>query len=127
MEDKNELALVGILDEIRKERVRQHAKWGEQNIPDGTGPNRLLFGRTETDLSYRQLRNEAIRTTDAATDLGILSYSDIMLEEVFEALFEKDQEPLRAELIQCAAVAVQWIQKIDREKAAQQKQAKQHE
>lgn len=123
MEEKAEAALVGILEEVHQERIRQHEKWGEQNLPDGTGPNLLLFGRTETDATNRTLRNAAIKVTDSRSMMGILSYSDIMLEEVFEALSETDQKLLRAELVQCAAVAVQWIEKIDREEALKEEPA----
>jgi hypothetical protein len=38
----------------------------------------------------------------------------ILMEEVYEALAEKDPDRLRAELVQVAAVAVQWIDCINR-------------
>lgn len=117
MDQAAEQRISSVLKEVLQERLKQHAKWGEQNLPDGTGPNYLLFGRTETDATNLTLRNAAIRVTDSRSMMGILSYSDILLEEVFEALSETDQKLLRAELIQCAAVAVQWVEKIDREEA----------
>lgn len=54
--------------------------------------------------------------TDYASKMGELTYKDIFLEEVFEALSEEDQEKLREELVQTAAVAVAWVEKIDRDK-----------
>lgn len=115
MDQAAQQRISNVLEEVLQERMKQHAKWGEQNLPDGTGPNYLLFGRTETDATNLTLRNAAIRVTDSRSMMGILSYSDILLEEVFEAISETDQKLLRAELIQCAAVAVQWVEKIDRE------------
>ena len=115
MDQAAQQRISSVLEEVLQERLKQHDKWGEQNLPDGTGPNYLLFGRTETDATNLALRNAAIKVTDSRSMMGILSYSDILLEEVFEALSETDQKLLRAELIQCAAVAVQWVEKIDRE------------
>ena len=37
-----------------------------------------------------------------------------MFEEVAEAFAEADVRRLRAELVQCAAVAVKWVEAIDR-------------
>ena len=49
---------------------------------------------------------------------GEVTYRDILLEEVFEALAESNQARLRAELVQVAAVAVAWVEKIDRHAVA---------
>lgn len=92
-----------ILNEIRAERARQDEKWGEQNHPDGTGPG------------YQKHANAARRRCQAAAALGLLSYREILEEEVFEAFAESDPAKLRAELIQVAAVTVAWVEKLDRE------------
>ena len=55
------------------------------------------------------------RLTDARAKAGTLTYRDIFLEEVFEAMAEHNPDKLRAELIQCAAVAIAWAEKIDRD------------
>lgn len=105
-----------VLAEVSEERSKQEAKWGQQNHPDGTGPNKMFLGLNESNGTYLDLRNKAIKVTDSRADMGILGYSDIFLEEVFEAMAEEDQDRLREELVQCAAVAVAWIEKIDRDK-----------
>lgn len=96
-------AIVNVLGEVATERKRQHAKWGEQDHPDGTG------GTAHGGLSdvYRQECEAAFRE-------GRGTYADILLEEVFEAMEEDDPAKLRAELIQVAAVAVAWVEAIDR-------------
>ena len=53
----------------------------------------------------------------AATADGSVTFKDVLMEEVAEVFAESDPEKLRAELIQVAAVAVQWVEKIDRERA----------
>ena len=92
-----------VLDEIVAERVRQHDKWGEQNHPDGTGGD-----------AYKWLADGARHKCQTAAALGEVTYRHILEEEVAEAYAESDPQRLRAELIQVAAVAVAWVEKIDR-------------
>lgn len=97
---------LGVLPEIAAERERQDEKWGEQNHPDGTGPGFAIDAK------------RARHRCNLAAALGLVSYRDILNEEVFEAFAESDPDKLRVELIQVAAVAVAWIEKLDRERAA---------
>ena len=102
-----------VLREVAHERDRQEAKWGQQNHPDGTGPGRrwpALFSHTmshSATIAKLQVDHEARS--------GTCTYGGILLEEVFEAMAEEDQQRLRAELIQVAAVAVAWVEKVDRD------------
>lgn len=98
--------ILGVLPEIAAERDRQDEKWGEQNHPDGTGPG------------YRVHAIEARVRCQRAARIGLVTYKDILEEEVYEAFAETDPVELREELIQVAAVAVAWIEKLDRERAA---------
>ncbi|QKS13931.1 hypothetical protein HUN58_14550 [Curtobacterium sp. Csp1] len=125
--DKEEAIAV----EVLHERDRQAAKWGEQNHPDGTGPRVMLLG--DFPYSYdvhapkqtspldswtaTELSDTAKANTDIAAKNDNVAWSDILLEEVFEALAEDDPTKLRAELVQVAAVAQQWIGAIDRRTA----------
>ena len=93
--------------EVMRERERQHAKWGEQNHPDGTGLNEIHAERAEV----------AKHVCQSAFAAGEGTYMDILHEEVCEAFAESDPAKLRAELVQVAAVAVAWIEKIDRDTA----------
>jgi len=92
-----------VLTDIRAERARQDAKWGEQNHPDGTG-------RSGDPLVAEVVKADCDR---AARD-GTLTYRHILNEEVCEAFAETDPAKLRAELVQVAAVTVAWIEKLDR-------------
>lgn len=94
-----------VLTEIFYERVRQYDKWGVQNHIDGTGP--------ETVPEDYADRMKAVVDSSAAA--GTLTFHQILMEEVAEALSEDDPKALRAELIQVSAVAAAWIQKIDRD------------
>ena len=91
-----------ILATVALERVRQHIKHGDQrHLSDGTGP---LWTATA---------DVARRDCDRALADGTLTYRHILAEEVAEVYAESDPDRLRAELIQVAAVCVQWIEAID--------------
>lgn len=115
------LATLKTLDLVAVERIAQQRKWGEQNHPDGTGPTSTplnIRGETngwvdESD-SASLLAELFTETTDSRFGRGDGTWRDILLEEVFEALAEDDPDKLRAELIQTAAVAVAWVEAIDR-------------
>lgn len=92
-----------ILSDVIYERQRQHARWGRQSHPDGTG-----------GMSAVLAREAAQRECDDLTVSGLLTWRAILAEEVAEAFAEVDQDRLREELVQIAAVAVQWIEALDR-------------
>lgn len=92
-----------VLGEVLAERVTQDAKWGEQNHPDGTG-----------SASDALIRDQLRKQCDHAAELGECTWKKILHEEVYEAFAEKDPQRLREELIQVAAVAVAWVEAIDR-------------
>jgi hypothetical protein len=92
-----------VLAEVADERARQDAKWGEQNHPNGTGgPGRIASA------------NAARLACQWSAERGEVTYLDILNEEVAEAFAEDDPAALRVELIQVAAVAVAWVEAIDR-------------
>jgi hypothetical protein len=84
------------------ERVRQRRRWGVQEHPDGTG--------TAKDREYRA---KAQAACDRAAFDGSQTWRHILAEEVAEAFAERDPAALRAELVQVAAVALQWVEALD--------------
>lgn len=115
--DAPNLGRATVLAEIGVERDAQDEKWGEHNHPDGTGPNLpLLYGSKMP--SFSDLANSARTITDLRAKLGKLTWADILLEEVFEALAEDDATKLRTELVQVSAVATAWVEAIDRRNSA---------
>lgn len=98
------------LGDVHGEMQRQINKWGQQNHPSYTAWD--VLGK-DTPLSADMAKT----ICDAKARAGLVSWTDIFLEEVFEAIEEAkagDLEKLRTELIQCAAVAVSWAESIDR-------------
>ncbi|WP_309080297.1 hypothetical protein [Zhihengliuella sp.] len=108
------------LGDVHAERLRQDAKWGEQNHPDGTGSSsKPLAAMAASGVTADWLADSATLATDTAAERGVVTWRHILLEEVFEALAESDPAKLRTELIQVAAVATQWAEAIDRRGDAQ--------
>lgn len=109
-----------VLDEVDTERARQDAKFGTgRDYPDGTGTNwvdaiRPAFGwdstMTEAEHASRLARSDCQRAGRRGDD----TWLRILREEMAEAFAEADAAALRAELIQVAAVAVAWVEAIDR-------------
>lgn len=89
--------------DVEFELYRQEALWGEQNHPDGTGEGYLKGNAID--------RKSAC---DSARTLGTMTWRHILDEEVAEAFAETDTVRLREELIQVAAVALNWVGAIDR-------------
>ena len=112
-------ASYAVLDEIAAERDRQDARWGEQNHPDGTGPDTgwvdqitPAFGWDDQQAAHAA--KLARRSCQQAARVGHVTWLHILREEVAEAFAESDPAKLRAELVQVAAVAVAQIEAIDR-------------
>lgn len=99
-------ALEVVLQDVGAERERQREKWGDDSTKDhkdGTG-----------HWQYEQDALRAKAATDFHAEHGGLTWRHILAEEVAEAFAESDPELLRAELVQVAAVAVKWVEAIDR-------------
>lgn len=108
-----------VLREVLNERLRQERKWGQQNHPvlDPT----LMPGRTEMQERYDSTSADvAKQITDHLADRGEVTYMDILIEEVREAVEAPNPKNLREELVQTAAVAVAMIESLDRNELAQQ-------
>lgn len=95
-------SLARVLADIAAERAAQDEMWGLGEHPDGTGPERAAAA----DRAKREVE-------EAKAGRGV-TWRHILHEEVLEAFAEDDPALLRAELVQVAAVAVKWIQSLDR-------------
>lgn len=106
----------GVIVDVITERLAQDERWGQQNHPDMAGSeasqesDREMFRQWAEN--YRQLNDGSLLVPDP--EGRVLDWAGILLEEVYEALAESDPTRLREELIQVAAVAVAWVEAIDR-------------
>lgn len=93
---------VQVLAKIHQERQRQFFRWGLQELKLDTGK------RYEMHAEYHKARCNAHARQNRA------AWSDVLLEEVYEALTETDPDKLAAELVQVAAVAAQIVEYLQR-------------
>lgn len=119
---------IGILTEIAAERLRQEEAYVGINdiLLDGTGPNVTwldtahpwdpVYPDQPADVIQRALRQDY---EYYEKDHGHPTWMHILREEVAEVFQESDQGRLREELIQVAAVAASWIERIDKRAAGE--------
>lgn len=94
-----------VLRLVFDERQRQIKKWGVQNHRDGTGSG-LLDTRNANDA-----RRECDRMHYEMHDV---SWLHILQEEFLETAETETVDDLKKELVQLAAVAVAWVEAINR-------------
>ncbi|WP_447900700.1 hypothetical protein [Stenotrophomonas sepilia] len=106
-----------VLAEVAQERARQEAKWGQQNHVDWTPTSAAtdLAGAWPAGVGdhFKFITDYKAKGAEGHR----LGYFDILMEEVAEAHDEArdgNTKATRAELVQVAAVAVAWIECIDR-------------
>lgn len=107
-----------IMQAIERERERQDVKWGEQNHKDGTGSSYQPPFDLKQPWKYSHLTIMLKRRVDRLQAEGHPLWSLILLEEVFEALSAETEEDLYDELVQTAAVIVQWLAALQRRRDA---------
>lgn len=95
-----------VMHDVLHERVSQHERWGQQDLPYGTG-----------GAHWVAKARHAKEMCELARDHGNLTHRHVLIEEVYEAFAESDPVKLRAELIQVAAVATKIVEQIDRDNA----------
>lgn len=96
------------LRDTRREMRRHDTLWGEQNHRD--------LGMTATPGMFAFSADDWKRINEARVNRGPnwVAWDGILLEEVYEALGEPDEDKMRVELVQVAAVALQWAGAIRR-------------
>lgn len=93
-----------VVGDVLGEMDRQFEKWGEQNHPEGEIG---CEGYTDEKELWQELN-------DADWVAGMTRWDRVLLEEVYEALSERDPVLRRQELIQVAAVCASWVAAMDR-------------
>lgn len=94
---------IAVLWDIFKERLRQNKKFGvssQDHLANGTGSG---YYQSMCKVKRDFCDSQTVKTMDS-----------ILLEEVYEAMAEKDPIRLKTELTEAAAVCVKWIEKLNR-------------
>lgn len=112
-------ATFGVLAEVAAERARQDAKWGKQDYRSVSGITAAWSPDSRAKAYGIDSEEIAKHRCQSRFANGVGTYADIAIEEVAEAICAPDDDARRAELVQVAAVAVAWIEAIDRRRAAE--------
>lgn len=96
-----------VLAEVLHERTRQERKFPSQHLPDGVDFRNEI---PEQRLALQEMITR-IKTLELA---GQQTWADILAEEYAEVLLTENLKDLREELIQVAAVAVRWVEDMDK-------------
>lgn len=97
-----------IWGQILFERERQEAKWGQQNYPIVLDFKNSLdaYGIINEELAKEFCEN-AVKNKE-------LTWGNIIIEELSEAIHAKTKEEQRKELVETAACCVAAIESLDR-------------
>jgi hypothetical protein len=106
LRDSKEVKVPSVFDEIEAELLRAEAKFPDQHLPNF--PERMDWDHATAE------RDQAQELTDRCHAKGVVTWWHVLREEVYEAFAESDPAKLRAELIQVGAMAVRWIEDLDR-------------
>lgn len=85
---------------VCEEITNNYDRWGIQDLPDGTMTQLGFIAEQEKH------KNEHLQKH------GKLTWFDVLSEEFHEASAETDPEKLVAELVQVAAVAIAWAERV---------------
>jgi len=117
--EKRKSSMTKVFKEVIDERIRQDAKWGEQNHPcldpvlltreNGCTPERMC---EEYGVPSEAMAKQGC---DLAFKHNYGTFAHIAVEEMSEVISTLDTEKRREELVQLTAVCVAWIEKIDRD------------
>ena len=108
-----ECQTVHVLNDVKAERARQFAKYGtNSDLEDGTGDVQWLL---PLSIEYAPHIQDSLRVDYEAYEAvtGLPTWMHMVREEVAEAFSETEPARLREELLQVAALAVSWIEKLD--------------
>lgn len=95
--------LPGVVHAVLTERIANLERWGIQDYPHGTD--------ADGDAEMADIARDACKRAAAE---GRVTWRHVLDEEMLEAFAEADPAALRAELVQVAAVTLQWLEAIDR-------------
>lgn len=93
-----------VIADLLLTRDDQERRYPVQSIPHGT------------HKAYETWAKAARKSNEAAVEAGTITWRDVLEEEFAEVSAEVDVDKLRVELLQVAAIAVRWVEAIDREK-----------
>lgn len=118
-----------LINEILAERHRQDELWGVQHHPSFPEMVDTPVARSiQASISEAMARLvELVRATVDISSGDQRAWAIILLEEIFEAMEKpNDWQACRKELIQCAAVILNWVNDADEREVALEERSSDH-
>lgn len=109
-----QIRTLNVLEQVFEERLRQVAQYGHnEDLENGTGPNArwLLPASSNPAKVLQEQFREEYEEHEAAT--GKPTWMHLVREELAEAAESDNPERLAEELLQLAALAVSWVEKLE--------------
>lgn len=101
-----------ILTSVLAEITSQDNKWGPDRSHLDVAKSVPGVATVSVHVNGLLSADHAKQNVDHLSKHGIITWADILMEEVCEALEEEDGDKRAAELIQVAAVCMQWVNDI---------------
>jgi hypothetical protein len=102
-----------VIQDVLKERQEQVRRYGlNADTPDGTGPEtRWLL--PYTSVSAREIEADLRADYEEFEEEAPVTWVHLLREELAEAFAESEPERLYEEVLQVAALAVSWLEKLN--------------
>ena len=111
--EKWQIETIAVLDEVFDERVRQVARYGQNDdLDNGTGPDAEWLTPFTTDTATDIEENLRAEYEASEKKTGKPTWMHLIREEIAEAFQEDDPERLAEELTQVAALCVSWVETL---------------
>jgi hypothetical protein len=103
-----------VVDDVVREVTAADLRTGGKHLPDGTPEHIARMGAEKAAAQARRTADMFRRVTIGRAASGALTWWDVLRAGVYDVGADTDPATLRADLIQVAAVAMRWVQDIDR-------------
>lgn len=115
-------ATTGVVADVLLERSEMLDRWGDPTYPSvveisPSGDREL--GEIQTGVYGLPPAREARAATEASRGAGTLTWGRIATQSLADAVAATDEVDRRAQIVQLAAVALAWVEDLDRRRRAQ--------
>lgn len=116
-------ATLGVVSDVLVARSDMLSSWGDPSYPSVVRiseppPYVLDLGERQTGVYGLPTARQARDLTEASRGVGSLTWGRIAVQALSDAIAAPDDAARRREVVQLAAVALAWIEDIDRRRRA---------
>ena len=109
-------ATLGVVSDVLVERATMLSRWGDPSYPSVAGLSYSVEARV--GLYDLPTPEKARAETEGLRGSGDLDWATISVQSLSDAVSASDETARRIEVVQLAAVALAWVEDIDRQRRA---------